>query len=103
MSGMNGSKLADHFAGLIGRQSGRRYFTRRFASSRSSRQSANQTQHGFRVLLGEVIEGCVVWLLVGFHGGAPEQISVRHNRHCRNLDAELIDFVKRHEKLRHLI
>jgi hypothetical protein len=31
------------------------------------------------------------------------QISVRHNYHCRNLDAELIDFVKRHEKLRHLI
>jgi hypothetical protein len=31
------------------------------------------------------------------------QISVRHNCHCRNLDVELIDFVKRHEKLRHLI
>jgi len=31
------------------------------------------------------------------------QISVRHNCYCRNLDAELIDFVKRHEKLRHLI
>jgi predicted Zn-dependent protease len=31
------------------------------------------------------------------------QISVRQNRHCRNLDAELIDFSKRNEKLRHLI
>jgi hypothetical protein len=31
------------------------------------------------------------------------QISLRHNYHCRNLDAELIDFVKRHEKLRHMI
>jgi hypothetical protein len=31
-----------------------------------------------------------------------EQISVRQNRHCRNLDTELIDFVKRYEKLRHL-
>jgi hypothetical protein len=31
------------------------------------------------------------------------QISVRQTCHCRNLDAELIDFVKRYEKLRHLI
>jgi hypothetical protein len=31
------------------------------------------------------------------------QISVRQSCHCRNLDAELIDFVKRNEKLRHLI
>jgi hypothetical protein len=31
------------------------------------------------------------------------QIFVRQNRHCRNLDAELIDFIKRNEKLRHLI
>jgi hypothetical protein len=31
------------------------------------------------------------------------QISVREHWHCRNLDAELIDFVKRYEKLRHLI
>jgi len=31
------------------------------------------------------------------------QISLRQNRHCRNLDAELIDFIKRSEKLRHLI
>jgi hypothetical protein len=29
--------------------------------------------------------------------------SVRQNRHYRNLDAELIDFIKRYEKLRHLI
>jgi hypothetical protein len=31
------------------------------------------------------------------------QISVRQNCYCRNLDAELIDFSKRNEKLRHLI
>ena len=31
------------------------------------------------------------------------QISVRQNRDCRNLDAELIDFIKRYEKLQHLI
>jgi len=31
------------------------------------------------------------------------QISVRQNRHCRNLDAELIDFINRYEKFRHLI
>jgi len=31
------------------------------------------------------------------------QISVRRTCHCRNLDAELIDFSKRNEKLRHLI
>jgi hypothetical protein len=31
------------------------------------------------------------------------QISVRQNCHCFNLDAELIDFSKRNEKLRHLI
>jgi hypothetical protein len=31
------------------------------------------------------------------------QLSVRWNHHCRNLDAELIDFSKRNEKLRHLI
>jgi len=31
------------------------------------------------------------------------QISVRQTCHCRNLDAELIDFSKRNEKLRHLI
>jgi hypothetical protein len=31
------------------------------------------------------------------------QISVRQNRHCRNFDAELIDFIKRSEKLRRLI
>jgi len=31
------------------------------------------------------------------------QISVRQNCHCSNLDAELIDFIKRYEKLRHLI
>jgi hypothetical protein len=31
------------------------------------------------------------------------QMSVRQNCHCRNLDAELIDFVKRYEKLQHLI
>ncbi len=31
------------------------------------------------------------------------QISVRQACHCRNLDAELIDFSKRNEKLRHLI
>jgi hypothetical protein len=31
------------------------------------------------------------------------QISVRQNCHCRNLDAELINFSKRYEKLRHLI
>jgi len=31
------------------------------------------------------------------------QISVRQNCHCRNLDAELIDFIKRNEKLQHLI
>jgi len=31
------------------------------------------------------------------------QIFVRQNRHCSNLDAELIDFVKRNEKYRHLI
>jgi hypothetical protein len=31
------------------------------------------------------------------------QISVRQNRHCRNLDVELIDFIKRNEKFRHLI
>jgi hypothetical protein len=31
------------------------------------------------------------------------QISVRQSCHCRNLDAELIDFIKRSEKLRHLI
>jgi hypothetical protein len=30
------------------------------------------------------------------------QISVRQNRHCLNLDAELIDFIKGYEKLRHL-
>jgi len=29
--------------------------------------------------------------------------SVRQTCHCRNLDAELIDFSKRNEKLRHLI
>jgi hypothetical protein len=28
---------------------------------------------------------------------------VRQNRHCRNLDAELIDSIKRNEKFRHLI
>jgi hypothetical protein len=31
------------------------------------------------------------------------QISVRQNRHYRNLDAELIDFIKINEKLQHLI
>jgi len=31
------------------------------------------------------------------------QISVRQTCHCRNLDAELIDFIKRSEKLRHLL
>jgi len=31
------------------------------------------------------------------------QISVRQNSQCRNLVAELIDFIKRSEKLRHLI
>jgi len=31
------------------------------------------------------------------------QISVRQNRHCRNVDAELIDFIKRYEKLQRLI
>jgi len=31
------------------------------------------------------------------------QISVRQTCHCRNLDVELIDFIKRSEKLRHLI
>jgi hypothetical protein len=31
------------------------------------------------------------------------QISVRQNCHCRNLDAELIDFSKRIEKLQFLI
>jgi hypothetical protein len=31
------------------------------------------------------------------------QSSVRQICHCRNLDAELIDFSKRNEKLRHLI
>jgi len=31
------------------------------------------------------------------------QISVRQTCHCRNLDAKLIDFIKRSEKLRHLI
>jgi hypothetical protein len=31
------------------------------------------------------------------------QIFVRQNRHCRNLDAELIDFIKRNEELRHSI
>jgi hypothetical protein len=31
------------------------------------------------------------------------QISVRQTCHCHNLDAELIDFIKRSEKLRHLI
>jgi hypothetical protein len=31
------------------------------------------------------------------------QISVRQNRHCRDLDAEPIDFIRRYEKLQHLI
>jgi hypothetical protein len=31
------------------------------------------------------------------------QISVRQTCHCLNLDAELIDFSKRYEKLQHLI
>jgi len=31
------------------------------------------------------------------------QIFVRQNRHCRDLDAEPIDFIERNEKLRHLI
>src|SRR5262249_46543008 len=31
------------------------------------------------------------------------RISARQTCHCRNLDAELIDFVIRYEKLRHLI
>jgi hypothetical protein len=31
------------------------------------------------------------------------QISVRQTCHCRNLDAELINFIKRSEKLRRLI
>jgi len=31
------------------------------------------------------------------------QISVRQTCHCRNLYAELIDFINRSEKLRHLI
>jgi hypothetical protein len=31
------------------------------------------------------------------------QSYVRQACHCRNLDAELIDFSKRNEKLRHLI
>jgi hypothetical protein len=41
-------------------------------------------------------------LLLDFHIFAA-QISMRQNCHCRNLDAELIGFVKRYEKLRHLI
>jgi len=31
------------------------------------------------------------------------QISLHPDYHCYNLDAELIDFVKRYEKLQHLI
>jgi hypothetical protein len=42
-------------------------------------------------------------ILLNFRIFAAAQISVRQTCHCRNLDAELIDFTKRNERLRHLI
>jgi hypothetical protein len=57
-------------------------------------------RRGFFRSFAEAVDFSVILLNIRILAA---QISVRQTCHCRNLDAELIDFIKRSEKLRHLI